>query len=176
MIADAVSWARDMINPPSKEKPPAEFAAEARKLLRGTRRHGQVLDVPQMQARSSAGCSASARAPIRVPASSSSPTRRPVRAASRSRSSGKGVVFDSGGLSLKTGSGMETMKCDMSGGAAVVGAMSALKTLGVKQRVNGYVPARREHAERHRDPPRRRAHASATARPSKSSTPTPKAA
>ena len=53
---------------------------------------------------------------------------------------GKGVVFDSGGLSLKTGSGMETMKCDMSGGAAVVAAMSALKALGVKQRVYGYVP------------------------------------
>ena len=37
---------------------------------------------------------------------------------------GKGVVFDSGGLSLKTASGMETMKTDMSGGAAVLAAMS----------------------------------------------------
>ena len=39
---------------------------------------------------------------------------------------GKGVVFDSGGLSLKTSGGMETMKTDMSGGAAVIAAMSTL--------------------------------------------------
>src|SRR4029453_2484381 len=53
---------------------------------------------------------------------------------------GKGVVFDSGGLSIKTASGMETMKTDMSGGAAVIAAMSALKDLGVKTRVLGYAP------------------------------------
>jgi leucyl aminopeptidase len=53
---------------------------------------------------------------------------------------GKGVVFDSGGLSLKTASGMETMKTDMSGAAAVIAAMSTLRDLGVKTRVYGYVP------------------------------------
>ena len=53
---------------------------------------------------------------------------------------GKGVVFDSGGLSIKTASGMETMKTDMSGGAAVIAAMSVLEDLGVKTRVLGYVP------------------------------------
>ena len=53
---------------------------------------------------------------------------------------GKGVVFDSGGLSLKTAGGMETMKTDMSGAAAVIAAMSTLRDLGVKTRVIGYVP------------------------------------
>src|SRR4029079_18989074 len=53
---------------------------------------------------------------------------------------GKGVVFDSGGLSIKTAGGMETMKTDMSGAAAVIAAMSALRDLGVKTRVLGYVP------------------------------------
>jgi leucyl aminopeptidase len=53
---------------------------------------------------------------------------------------GKGVVFDSGGLSLKPGTGMETMKTDMSGGAAVIAAMSTLRKLGVKHKVNAYVP------------------------------------
>src|SRR5262249_19933713 len=52
----------------------------------------------------------------------------------------KGVVFDSGGLSLKTAGGMETMKTDMSGAAAVIAAMSALRDLDVKSRVIGYVP------------------------------------
>jgi leucyl aminopeptidase len=53
---------------------------------------------------------------------------------------GKGVVFDSGGLSLKTAGGMETMKTDMSGAAAVIAAMSTLRDLGVKTRVIAYVP------------------------------------
>ena len=70
---------------------------------------------------------------------------------------GKGVVFDSGGLSLKTAGGMETMKTDMSGGAAVIAAMSTLADLGVKTRVHRVRAAGREHAERHRHPPRRRA-------------------
>ena len=53
---------------------------------------------------------------------------------------GKGVVFDSGGLSLKTADGMETMKTDMSGAAAVIGAMSVLRTAGVQSKVIGFVP------------------------------------
>jgi leucyl aminopeptidase len=53
---------------------------------------------------------------------------------------GKGVVFDSGGLSIKTSSGMETMKTDMSGAAAVLATLSVLKDLDVKTRVTAYVP------------------------------------
>lgn len=53
---------------------------------------------------------------------------------------GKGVTFDAGGLSIKTGQGMMTMKCDMGGAAAVVGAMSAMGAAGVKCRVRGFVP------------------------------------
>ena len=49
------------------------------------------------------------------------------------------------------------MKTDMSGAAAVIAAMSALKDLGVKTKVIGLRAAGREHAERHRDPARRRA-------------------
>ncbi|MGB7343173.1 MAG: leucyl aminopeptidase [Pirellulaceae bacterium] len=51
---------------------------------------------------------------------------------------GKGVTFDSGGLSLKPSDGMKTMKCDMAGAATVVGVMHALATLGVKRNVVGY--------------------------------------
>jgi leucyl aminopeptidase len=54
---------------------------------------------------------------------------------------GKGITFDSGGLSLKTGEGMMTMKTDMSGAAAVIAAMSACKALGVRVRVLGIAPA-----------------------------------
>ena len=52
---------------------------------------------------------------------------------------GKGVMFDSGGLSLKTNDGMKTMKMDMSGAAAVLAAMSALRALKCKSAVTGYM-------------------------------------
>ena len=53
---------------------------------------------------------------------------------------GKGITFDSGGLSLKTADGMMTMKTDMAGGAAVIATMSVLRDLGVKTKVIGIVP------------------------------------
>ena len=53
---------------------------------------------------------------------------------------GKGITFDSGGLSLKTAAGMMTMKVDMAGGAAVLAAMSALLGRWVAVAVDGYIP------------------------------------
>jgi leucyl aminopeptidase len=53
---------------------------------------------------------------------------------------GKGITFDSGGLSLKPAKSMETMKLDMSGGAAVIGTMSRLPYLNLDVEVTGYVP------------------------------------
>lgn len=54
---------------------------------------------------------------------------------------GKGLTFDAGGISLKRPAGMEDMKYDMSGGAAVIGAMQAIAELGVKANVVGIVPS-----------------------------------
>ena len=53
---------------------------------------------------------------------------------------GKGIVFDSGGLSIKPASGMETMKTDMAGAAAVMGAMKAIAELGLVVNVTGITP------------------------------------
>jgi len=53
---------------------------------------------------------------------------------------GKGITFDSGGLSLKTAKSMETMKLDMAGGAAIIGAMSRLPELCPEIEVTGYIP------------------------------------
>jgi leucyl aminopeptidase len=53
---------------------------------------------------------------------------------------GKGITFDSGGLSLKPAKSMETMKLDMAGGAAVIGTMSRLPYLDLDIEVTGYVP------------------------------------
>ncbi len=54
---------------------------------------------------------------------------------------GKGLTFDSGGISLKPAKGMESMKYDMSGGAAVLGAMKAIGLLGLPMNVVGVVPS-----------------------------------
>jgi len=54
---------------------------------------------------------------------------------------GKGLSFDAGGISLKPPGGMEDMKFDMSGGAAVIGAMQAIAALGVQANVIGIVPS-----------------------------------
>src|SRR5205814_2019867 len=53
---------------------------------------------------------------------------------------GKGITFDSGGLSLKPAESMETMKTDCSGAAAVVAALSALPALGANIRVTAVTP------------------------------------
>jgi leucyl aminopeptidase len=54
---------------------------------------------------------------------------------------GKGLTFDAGGISIKPASGMEDMKYDMSGGAAVLAAMTAVARLGVPRDVVGIVPS-----------------------------------
>jgi leucyl aminopeptidase len=54
---------------------------------------------------------------------------------------GKGLTFDAGGISIKPAPGMEDMKYDMSGGAAVIGALQAVAELGVKANVVGIVPS-----------------------------------
>jgi leucyl aminopeptidase len=54
---------------------------------------------------------------------------------------GKGVTFDSGGLSIKSGAGMMDMKCDMSGAATVIAAMQAIAAVKPSCEVRAYIPA-----------------------------------
>jgi leucyl aminopeptidase len=140
VIARAVTWARDLVNQPAGAKSPAEFAAFARRLLSGSGVSVQVLTEPQLRAQRMGGLlgvgQGSARPP-RFVKISYVPSRP---AAGHLALVGKGVVFDSGGLSIKPAGGMETMKTDMSGAAAVIATMSALKALGVRHRVTAYAP------------------------------------
>ena len=63
---------------------------------------------------------------------------------------GKGVTFDTGGISLKPGAGMQEMKYDMSGAAAVLEAVAAIAELGLAVDLVAVVPCDREHALRAR--------------------------
>jgi leucyl aminopeptidase len=138
-IAEAVAWARDLINEPADAKSPEDVAALAKKLGAANGLKVQVLSGAQLERARLGGV-------IGVGKGSDRPPRfvklsyEPAGAKATLALVGKGVVFDSGGLSIKTATGMETMKTDMSGGAAVIAAMSALRDLGVKTRVLGYVP------------------------------------
>jgi leucyl aminopeptidase len=112
----------------------------ARKLLRNRGVSVQVLDVKQLEAQRLGGVLGVGQGSEQTPRFLKM-TYAPSGARGKALALvGKGVVFDSGGLSLKTAGGMETMKTDMSGGAAVIAAMSTLADLGVKTRVTGYVP------------------------------------
>jgi leucyl aminopeptidase len=140
VVANAVIWARDIVNEPSGSKSPAEFAAAARRLLARSGVSVQVLTEAQIRAERLGGVLGVGQGSARPPRFLKLTYTPAGRARGHLALVGKGVVFDSGGLSLKPANGMETMKTDMSGAAAVVAAMSVLRRLGVQARVTGYVP------------------------------------
>ncbi len=89
---------------------------------------------------------------------------------------GKGITFDTGGISIKPADNMEKMKYDMAGGAAMLGAMRAIALLKPKVRVIGIVCAAENMPDgKAQKPGDVQTAAMSTARPSRSSTPTPKA-
>jgi leucyl aminopeptidase len=139
-VGAAAVWARDRVNEPPDTQSPAQFVAAARRRLAGTGVRVEVLTERQILAQRLGGVAGVGQGSARPPRflkCTYEPTRR---APGHLALVGKGVVFDSGGLSLKTAAGMETMKTDMSGAAAVVAAMSVLGRVGVRHRVTGYVP------------------------------------
>ena len=139
VIADAVNLSRDLINTAPLDLPPAALAADAERVAADRGVSVEVLDEAALAAGGFGGILAvgqgSARPPRLVRLSYSHPqaTRTVVFV-------GKGITFDSGGLSLKPPKSMETMKCDMSGAAAVLAATSAIARLGVPVNVIGYMP------------------------------------
>jgi leucyl aminopeptidase len=139
VVAAAVRWARDLVNEPAGAKAPSDIVDATRKLARGAGLKVKVFAGEQLAREGMGGV-------LGVGEGSDRPPRflriayEPTGARRTLAFVGKGVVFDSGGLSIKTASGMETMKTDMGGAAAVIAAMSVLRELGVKARVIGYVP------------------------------------
>ena len=140
-VARAVALARDLANTPSLEKHPQWLAARAEEA-------GAEAGVPVRVRDEAALASEGFGGILAVGAGSSRPPRlieltyEPEGAADRHVVLvGKGITFDSGGLSLKPNEGMKTMKTDMAGGAVVIAVMSALRALGVPVKVTGLVAA-----------------------------------
>ena len=139
-MAGAVALARDLTNTPSLRKNPQWLADAAISVAEDA---GIDVTVRTEQELAEAGFGGiyavgqgSARPPrlIELRYAPSGAQRHVVLV-------GKGITFDSGGLSLKPNDGMKLMKTDMAGGAAVIAVMSALARLGVTDRVTGLVAA-----------------------------------
>ncbi|WP_181448940.1 leucyl aminopeptidase [Nonomuraea aridisoli] len=136
-VAQAVALARDLANTPSSVKNPAwlaERAAESGVAVR-------VWDEEQLQADGFGGIlavgrgSASPPRLIQLSYTPDEPADRHVVLV------GKGITFDSGGLSLKPTENMKTQKTDMAGGAVVIAVLGALARLGARVKVTGLVAA-----------------------------------
>jgi leucyl aminopeptidase len=143
--AAATNLARDLSNEPANALHPADLADAARRLLAGKDVTVRVKDERTLAREGFGGIvgvGQGAEHPPRLvelryrPAGGS---RSGGKAAGEVVLVGKGITFDSGGLSLKPPDGMKTMKTDMSGAAAVVGVMSVLGDLDVKVAVTGYL-------------------------------------
>lgn len=138
--AEATLMARDLINEPAATLTPEALARRAAEMADVEGLGCTVLDRDQIEQRGLNGV-------LSVGKGSEVPPRfielryTPEGATGNVTLVGKGVTFDSGGLSLKDGKNMETMKTDMSGAAAVIGTMSVLKRLDVRTAVTAYIPA-----------------------------------
>jgi leucyl aminopeptidase len=139
-VAVGAGLARDLANEPSNVATPEYLADQAREIAE---RHGMNLDVLDR-----AGIEAEGLTGLATVGRSASNEPRFIVLEHRKGSGaapvvlvGKAVTFDSGGISIKPSAGMEDMKFDMSGGAAVLGAMEAVGAMGLPLDVVALVPA-----------------------------------
>ncbi len=135
-VGEAMNWARDLVNEPGNVLTPTEFARRAQEM---GREYGVAIETMEEDALEAMG----ANALLAVARGSAEPPRllvlrRPGQGP-LTAFVGKGITFDSGGISIKPGENMHTMKGDMAGAAAVLGAMRALAATGSDANVIGIV-------------------------------------
>ena len=153
MVARQVSLARDLVNEPPSDLPPEALAEAARQAAKRSGLQITVYDKKQIE-KMKMGCllgvaRGSDHEPrfIHLQYTPKNAAKAKNGAGKKTPPSrhlaliGKGITFDSGGLSLKTPEGMKNMNYDMAGGAAVIAAMEAVALLEPPFPVMGLVPA-----------------------------------
>jgi leucyl aminopeptidase len=142
VVAAATRLARDWVNTPPGDFTPEKFAdavTETKKERKAAKVTVKVMDEKALEAD---GCGGT----IGVGRGSANPPRlvqltyKPRGAKAHLALVGKGITYDSGGLSLKPAASMMTMKCDMAGAASVVAATFAIAELGLPIAVTTYAP------------------------------------
>jgi leucyl aminopeptidase len=142
LLGECSNLARGLANEPGNALTPREFAARASDIVGGSGASVEILDEKQIEALGMGmllGVARGSTEPPRLMVFRHEPahtTRGPVLGLV-----GKGVTFDTGGISIKPAENMDRMKDDMAGGAAVICAMRAIALLGAPIRVIGVVPA-----------------------------------
>ncbi|MGC5616324.1 leucyl aminopeptidase [Georgenia sp. Z1491] len=139
VVAAHVNATRELVNASPGELFPASFADRAKELARKTSIKVQVLDEAALEAGGYGGLVGVGKGSPRGPRLVTL-TYSPRRPKGRYALVGKGITFDSGGLSLKPPKSMETMKSDMAGAAAVLHTVLAAAELGLPVAVTGYLP------------------------------------
>jgi len=141
VMAEAANFCREMANEPSNHLTPSELAARARQAADEAGLQCQVLDREEM-------VELGMGALLGVAQGSAQPPKFIVLHYRGDPSTdraigyvGKGITFDTGGISIKPAQGMEEMKGDMTGGAAVIAALRAIGQLKPRINVTGIVPA-----------------------------------
>ncbi|MBE9373178.1 leucyl aminopeptidase [Saccharopolyspora sp. HNM0983] len=138
-IGEAVNTARDLINTPPNDLFPASFADRASELARAAGLDVEVLDEQALRKHGYGGI-------LGVGEGSSRPPRlvrirhKGPKSAKKVALIGKGITFDTGGISLKPGAGMDEMTSDMSGAAGVVATMVLAAKLNYPLDVTATVP------------------------------------
>jgi len=138
-VAAGQMLARDLVNEPGGTLTPPEYAKRVQAMAKTAGLQCKVMDLAAIKKAKLGGLLGVNRGSTLQPRFVEL-TYAPPKAKKTLAFVGKGITFDAGGLSIKTGTGMMTMKCDMGGSAAVVGAMSAIKAAGVPVRVKAYLP------------------------------------
>ncbi len=142
LLAESVMIARDLANEPANVVSPAKMAEVAREVAQRNGLKVDVLDREDMVLHRMGALLAVAQGSANEPKLVVMEYRGDLDHPDNNIALvGKGVTFDSGGISIKPSSGMWEMKGDMSGGASVIGAMNAIAQLKPPINVFGVVPA-----------------------------------
>ena len=139
LLAEAIHLVRDLVNTPPSHLTPMSFCTQIKPLATSAGLKVTILDEVALRKGGYGGI-------IGVGQGSANPPRllhlsySPARPKARFAYVGKGITFDSGGLALKPAAGMEAMKCDMSGAAAVVAAAIVIAKLKLPIAVDAWAP------------------------------------
>ncbi|MET8144689.1 leucyl aminopeptidase [Sphaerisporangium sp. NPDC005288] len=141
VTARATALTRDLANTPSSEKNPAWLAARAAEIAGREGLAVKVWEPRELAEGGFGGILAVGQGSVSTPRLIQLSYEPEAPAGPHIVLIGKGITFDSGGLSLKPTEGMKFMKTDMAGGAVVIAVLGALRRLGVQARVTGLVAA-----------------------------------
>ena len=143
-LGDSMNFCRELANEPPNILTPTEMAARAEKMAGETGLQCEILDEAQMEEMgmgSLLSVSRGSEQPAKMIVLRYTPENSTAADGDLIALVGKGITFDTGGISIKPAEGMEAMKYDMSGGATVLGTMRAIALLKPSVPVLGVVAA-----------------------------------